>query len=383
MRYEELRDEYERLIAPRRSAEYSRLGKPLPEQAEAFKRWGVVLEKLHQSALQELVDKYAAAGQRLFVATCLMRLELEGIPVEATRRQLARLTDVLEKAGQIPQVKSIWKRLYAADRAHFIPYAKYMNDLRQQVKKGVHVDTNMYRGGESDYNFAKAVVLNSARAYLGVLERHGTRDEADLVRTEIAQIESDVLPKLKVARDSRKMTEEVFWDLMEKSAPGADSVPELALQLSDRLEAFKPKEIVRFQRIFDRLMSEAYCWDLWAVATILMGGSCGDDSFEYFRAWLIARGRKIFEASLRNPEAAAEGVEPGEDVESEDMLSVASNAYAAAAKDGGEDFDEKVGTCSVPDVQGTPWDVADLPKRFPSLCQRFGFPGRNFSIYRP
>ncbi len=39
-----------------------------------------------------------------------------------------------------------------------------------------------------------------------------------------------------------------------------------------------------------------------AVTTIMMNG-CSDDSFDYFRGWLIAQGKDVYHAALRDPDS--------------------------------------------------------------------------------
>ncbi len=51
----------------------------------------------------------------------------------------------------------------------------------------------------------------------------------------------------------------------------------------------------------------------------IINGGCSDDGFDYFLGWLIAKGRKYFEAALVNPERAGDGAEPGDVVECEDI----------------------------------------------------------------
>ena len=44
-------------------------------------------------------------------------------------------------------------------------------------------------------------------------------------------------------------------------------------------------------------MQKSYLSSLWAAAYILMDG-CSDDTFDYFRGWLIAQGKETFEKVL-------------------------------------------------------------------------------------
>lgn len=43
---------------------------------------------------------------------------------------------------------------------------------------------------------------------------------------------------------------------------------------------------------------------LWAAGYLINDG-CSDDGFEYFRAWLIAQGREVFERVVADPDALA------------------------------------------------------------------------------
>jgi hypothetical protein len=61
----------------------------------------------------------------------------------------------------------------------------------------------------------------------------------------------------------------------------------------------------------------------------VINGGCSDDGFDYFRGWLLTQGREAFERALVDPDSVRDLIEPGEEVEDEDMLGVASNAYKA------------------------------------------------------
>jgi Protein of unknown function (DUF4240) len=51
-------------------------------------------------------------------------------------------------------------------------------------------------------------------------------------------------------------------------------------------------------------MAESYHWDLWGAAYLLNFGS-SDDGFDDFRGWLLAQGRAVWEAALRDPDGLA------------------------------------------------------------------------------
>lgn len=72
------------------------------------------------------------------------------------------------------------------------------------------------------------------------------------------------------------------------------------------------------------------------AAAYLVNGGCSDDGFDYFRGWLIARGREVFEDVLADPDAIAEppaveaAAAEGGDLEDEDVLGIVWNAHIAA-----------------------------------------------------
>jgi len=75
--------------------------------------------------------------------------------------------------------------------------------------------------------------------------------------------------------------------------------------------------------------------DLWGAAYLINGG-CSDDGFDYFRGWLIAQGREVFERTVADPDALAElpvvqgASAGGPDLDGEDVLSIAWDAHVRA-----------------------------------------------------
>ena len=101
-----------------------------------------------------------------------------------------------------------------------------------------------------------------------------------------------------------------------------------------------------------------------------MNGGCSDDGFDYFLGWLVARGKKHYEAALANPEAAASGVSPDDEpFENEMFWYLARQAYEAkTGKEGSYGAVE-------PDVQrtlqGELFDEDTVDELHPKLAKRF------------
>ncbi len=167
------------------------------------------------------------------------------------------------------------------------------------------------------------------------------------------------------------MTENTFWTLIEDARTDArrGSTPWTRLDpaaelLVLRLSALDPEEILAFDAILTVKLGMSYRWDLWGAAYIINNG-CSDDGFDYFRGWLIAQGRAVFEAAIRNPESLADAAEL--DCECEAMLYVAYRAYVNVT---GQEPPAGRLKRMVYDL-GKSWHEMELPERYPNLWTAF------------
>ncbi|MFI6770602.1 DUF4240 domain-containing protein [Streptomyces sp. NPDC050355] len=126
------------------------------------------------------------------------------------------------------------------------------------------------------------------------------------------------------------MDETEFWELIDHSRAASEGDPEeQADALVERLLGFDPDAVVDFARHFEARYSRAYTWDLWAAASILLGGA-SDDAFDYFRCWLIGQGREVFEGALHDPDQLAELLDDFDeavDGDAEELGYAADEAY--------------------------------------------------------
>ncbi|MCL3860988.1 DUF4240 domain-containing protein [Actinotalea sp. K2] len=132
------------------------------------------------------------------------------------------------------------------------------------------------------------------------------------------------------------------WELVEQARSqvvDADDVDAVAQRMAELLATHQPDQIAAFDRPLSDLVAESYLAPLWAAAYVINGGA-SDDGFDYFRGWLIGQGRGVYERALADPDSLAdvpavvEAADEDDVLESEDMLSVAWDAYEAAT--GGE-----------------------------------------------
>ena len=90
------------------------------------------------------------------------------------------------------------------------------------------------------------------------------------------------------------MTEEYFWEIIEQSDKGKSLKP-LLMELSK-------DEIMGYRYWWEYFNNISYRQDLWAVPYVVLGG-CSDDGFDYFRFWLVARGKNVFFDAIENPDS--------------------------------------------------------------------------------
>ncbi|MEU9315015.1 DUF4240 domain-containing protein [Streptomyces sp. NPDC048295] len=137
------------------------------------------------------------------------------------------------------------------------------------------------------------------------------------------------------------MNKQQFWQLIEAArnqASNPDDGETVARTAASLLAARPVEEIVAAEQVLWDLMVDSYTNPLWAAAYIANGG-CSDDGFDYFRGWLIAQGREVFERVVADPDALVElpvvqaSAADGVDLEGEDMLGIARNAHTSATGD--------------------------------------------------
>lgn len=140
---------------------------------------------------------------------------------------------------------------------------------------------------------------------------------------------------------SATVNKEQFWELIVAARDQVITPHEseaVAREATSLLADRPVEDIVAAEQVLWGLMVESYTSPLWAAAYIANGG-CSDDGFDYFRGWLIAQGREVFERAVADPDALAElpivqaCAADGIDLEGEDMLGIAWNAHITATGD--------------------------------------------------
>ncbi|MFO0660425.1 MAG: DUF4240 domain-containing protein [Polyangiaceae bacterium] len=160
------------------------------------------------------------------------------------------------------------------------------------------------------------------------------------------------------------MTEDEFWGLIAKHITddgGEICVDELVEVLSKK----SVEEVIDFDKWLTHCRANAYSWRLWGAAYTINGG-CSDDGFDYFRGWLIAKGRKVYESALQDPDSLVSHTVEGGIHECEDLLYVPQSVYEMLM---GDNAQLPYPGVVVPEL-GEKWDFDDddeMRRRYPKL----------------
>ena len=102
-----------------------------------------------------------------------------------------------------------------------------------------------------------------------------------------------------------EMAPEQFWDVIASKVIVTEDGGIDARPVVDYLKTLPPAEILAFDRRCSRYYAESRTWPLWGAASVIHNGA-PDDTFDYFRSWLIGRGREVYEAAMKDPDSLAD-----------------------------------------------------------------------------
>ena len=160
--------------------------------------------------------------------------------------------------------------------------------------------------------------------------------------------------------------QDLFWEIIEQAKTlAADDIEQRPAALQQILMGQTAEQIQRFEQIYREKLLEAYRWELWGAAYVIQGG-CSDDSFDYFRDFLISEGRQVFETALKSPDDLAH-IELPDDVELEDFRYAIDDAYEAVT---GQALPANTVTFPA-EPAGQAWTEEQLDTLYPQLCAKY------------
>ena len=171
------------------------------------------------------------------------------------------------------------------------------------------------------------------------------------------------------------MDEEQFWAIVQTAVDKAGDDEEAYLEVVKReLSKLSLKEMIGFRLRTDKLLYDSYTSEMWC-AGYLMNGGCSDDGFEYFRLWVISRGRKVYEAAMANPDNLIDYIDDDDEMdffEFESFWYVALEVFEEAVDAELYDYvdDDNFKTCegNYPNFEFN-WEEDD-PESMQKLCPR-------------
>jgi len=167
-----------------------------------------------------------------------------------------------------------------------------------------------------------------------------------------------------------------FWATIEAATQKSATAAKAAKAISKALAQYSSADVKAFATTLKEHVAQAASWELWMAAYLLNGG-CSNDGFLYFRGWLIAQGREVFEQALKNPDSLATVRprlgSPGE-YEAEELLTAPTELLDWVY---GEDVPLALmcETLARKKPSGKRWkegDWDDMQKRLPRLWKKYG-----------
>lgn len=206
-----------------------------------------------------------------------------------------------------------------------------------------HRDFFRQLAGDCSSGYLNEIVLSEVKRPFST--RHGIRFTPEHIHAHkkyAPQIRADIEKRRKRGRkrqtdavEAKKLkTPKEFWELMGVGVDGAAdermrdnrkvSKRQFLIAVRKSLAASSRAEAKAFGMSMGAALVEARTWKLWSAAYIMNGG-CSEDGFLYFRLWLLAQGRGVYSAAMKDPESLASATlrfgKPG-DFEFEELLNV-------------------------------------------------------------
>jgi hypothetical protein len=165
-----------------------------------------------------------------------------------------------------------------------------------------------------------------------------------------------------------------FWSIIRKSRKKAKTKDEQYSVLIDELSSRSTADIESFFGLCLKFMDNAFSWDLWGAANIVMA-HCADDDFADFRCWLIEQGEQVYYRALKDPDSLAEFPAPA--------IGDFENPFTSKLLDVVQDvYENKTGELPTPPVDrnipsnpaGEPFSEDDyeaMEARYPRLYKKY------------
>ena len=118
---------------------------------------------------------------------------------------------------------------------------------------------------------------------------------------DVKKIENIKSDSLKLEKTAEMLDEDFFWKIVQSSIDNSKNQEAQEKYLINEISKLTPKQIIGFRLRTDKLLYDTYNSEMWCAGYIMNDG-CSDDGFEYFRNWVISRGKDVYYKAKENPD---------------------------------------------------------------------------------
>ena len=260
-------------------------------------------------------------------------------------------------------------RLEKLWRDFAILQSKYPNITLAKIKQVNVTNYDQFSSSETIQRrvaWRRLYIINGTTEFMAGLRELNETEELEKQNRLLDIVANLEKPMPKPATDKRKIDENLFWELIDESRKLSPDQFGFIDNLRSLLERFDAKELRNFKRILLTKVNELNTWEHWALAYIVRHG-CGDDAFDYFKAWVVSKGRHAF-FSVKNLREGELALIFDEDPQLEELYGLAEEIYEQKTSDSMPDVRIKPGK-----LTGKRWEEDKLAEAFPSLCKLFNY----------
>jgi hypothetical protein len=276
--------------------------------------------------------------------------------------------------AEIGHFKKLWKGILRRRMNKMWSLYNFLKKVQpnvtlEEIKSQNLSDYNQYSSDESaikSLSWQREYLLKGIDEYKQGLLLMNDESELDNLKKLNYSISNLIQPKPKPSYDNRKIDESLFWQLIEDSRSNSEDKYEFIERLSSKLEEFKPKEIINFEKIFSKMNEKLNISEIWALAYIIRKG-CGDDEFDYFKAWVISKGKEVYKSIIEMQiEKIVDNID--EDPQFEELLYLSENVYESRTGEYMPPVKVKKNY-----IRRLNWTEETLVSDFPEICRIFEF----------
>jgi len=264
------------------------------------------------------------------------------------------LSNGLVETGDFVNLQRLW-------RTHLSDIRAWYWRTRESLMGDGPVETLK---GNSEWEALKGECIEAYKVYEEFVDKLAVNRELDWIREEIDLLENEKIRQPRLSKPLKeKIDEAKFWSIIDSAlAESSGSLDLFNGQLVDLLQDYKQTDIKRFQNILLDHLEKMNRWDLWAVAYLSQGG-CSENSFLYFRCWLISQGELVCTKADNDLQALLPHVPKDGFVLNEGLLYVAYEAYQIRSKGKEMVVRERKDKPPVGDV----WTDSDVESFYPDI----------------